>query len=89
MFVLVFSLQKGKMSYSCLRLQPDDLEGNTLGFKEILPSQEDINIETHITFFFLEFCILGKTDDSYYYRTAHTHKSCQYCLEGSPQLLSG
>lgn len=43
---------------------------------------------SHFFFSFLEFCVLGKTDDSYYCRTSHTHKSCQSCLKGNPQLMS-
>lgn len=43
---------------------------------------------SHFFFSFLEFCVLGKTDDSHYCRTSHTHKSCQICLKGNPQLMS-
>lgn len=68
--------------------QPDDLGQKALHSKERLSCKEDIDMQRCILFSssFSEFRNPGKTDDLYYCRTAHIHKSCQNCLKGNPQL---
>lgn len=57
-------------------------------YEEILTCKEHIDMQKSILFSSscLEFHVPGRTDDLYYHRTAHIHKSWQNCLKGNPQF---
>ena len=69
-------LEWGAIAFSCT-------------LKRYYQFKEDADMQRCTLFFssFLEFHVPGKTHDSYYCWTAHTHKSCQNCLKVNPQLL--
>lgn len=88
MFLFCLYIKKEERAISTISPQPDDLGQKALHSKERLWCKEDIDMQRCVLFSssFLEFHVPGKTDDSYFCRTAHIHKSCQNSLKGYPQL---